>query len=227
MRGGARPDGLTEGRGLDLQPPTHALQGVGERPFRDREIGELLQGGADLIEGQPVDVLQQQCVGQDLRPQAAVRNLLRRRRRRDHRAAAPTVVAMALKTGHLNAGWDEVFLEVRGRGDGGPQRPVTRRTPGELLLHDAIDVDGRGARHARMSRLLAGALRPMEDVGEREGRTLGRMEPLGEPLDFLLETRDLLLLLVDEANERSFRQLLEIGDDGQRPSLSPGVMGTV
>ena len=53
------------------------------------------------------------------------------------------------------------------------------------------------------------------------------MEPLGEALDFLLEGDDLTLLVVDQGQQVWLGQPLEIGDDGQRPSLSPGLIGTV
>ena len=67
----------------------------------------------------------------------------------------------------------------------------------------------------------------MDERGPSGRRALGGMEPLGEPLDFLLEARDPTLWLVDECHECASGQPFKIGDDGQRPSLSPGLIGTV
>jgi hypothetical protein len=134
---------------------------------------------------------------------------------------------MARKAGDLDPGGDEVLLEVRGHGDGWAEPSVTLRTPGESLLNDTVDVGRGGTGHARMPGLLAGPLEAPEEGRQTRGLTFRGVEALGEPLDFLLELRDLALLLVDERDELGSREALEIGDDGQRPSLSPGLLGTV
>jgi len=146
---------------------------------------------------------------------------------RDHRATAPTVIALALKTGDLDPGGDEVLLEVRGHGDGPAEPSVTLRTPGESLLDDTVDVGRGGAGHARMPGLLAGPLEVPEEGHQTRGLTFRGVEALGEPLDFLLEADDPTLLLVDERHEFASGQPFKIRDDGQRPSLSPGLIGTV
>ena len=66
----------------------------------------------------------------------------------------------------------------------------------------------------------------MEEGRQSRRLTLRGVEALGEPLDFLLEAGD-PLLLVDEGDERSPRQPFRIRHDGQRPSLSPGLSDTV
>jgi len=227
VRGGTGAQRRAQGVGLDLQPSSHALQGLGQGALGDGEMGALLEAGADLIEGQAVDVLQQEGLGQDLGAQGAVGHLVRRIRRGDHGSTASTVVASALEAGDLDPRRDEVCLEMRGHRDGRPQRAVTLRTPRPPLFHDAID--GRGGRtgHPRVAGLLAGPLEAMQEGRQTKGLTLRRVEPVGEPLDVLLEARDPTLLLVDERDEVWFRQPLEIGNDGQRPSLSPGTTGTL
>jgi len=134
---------------------------------------------------------------------------------------------MALEAGDLDPSGDQVFLEVRGDGDGRAEPSVTLRTPTEPLLHDAVNVRGGDAGHAGMPGLLPWALEAMDEGSQAGRRTPGRMEPFGEPLDLLLEADDPTLLLVDERDEFGFRPALEIGDDGQRPSLSPGLSDTV
>ena len=110
-------------------------------------------------------------------------------------------------------------MEVSCHGDRGAEPAVTLRTPGEPLLHDAIKVRGGGARHARMPGLLTGALEAMDECRQPRGGPLRGVEPLGEPMDVLLEAGDALLLLVDQRDERSFRPQLEIRDD--TPSSTP------
>ena len=134
---------------------------------------------------------------------------------------------MPLETRDLDAGGHHVLLEVRRHGDGGAQRPVTLRTPRQALFDEAVDVGGGRAGHPGMPRLLARPLEAMDERGQPAGLALRRVEALGEPLDFLLEAGDPTLLLVDERDELGFRQTLEIGDDGQRPPLSPGLSDTV
>ena len=110
--------------GLVLMP----LQGLGQRAFRDGEVRELLEGGADLVEGQAVDVLQQERLGQDLRPQIAVGEFLRGVRGCDHLTTTRPGVAVAFETGHLGPGGDHVFLEVLRDGDGAAQPTLTLGT---------------------------------------------------------------------------------------------------
>ncbi len=227
MGRGARADRLTEGVRLDLEPRRKPLQRVGQRALGDREGRKLLEGGADLVEGQPVDVLQQQRVGQDLGAQATLGNLIGGRWGGDDLPTATAVVPVALKTRDLDPRRDHVLLEVRRHGDRWPQRPVTCGAPAQPLLDDAVDRGRGGPRHPGMTHLLAGTLETTQEARQVERGTLRRGEPLSEPLNVLLEARDPTLLLVDERHECASGQPLQIGDDGQRPSLSPGLSDTV
>ena len=67
----------------------------------------------------------------------------------------------------------------------------------------------------------------MDERSQSKGWTLRGMEPKVEPLDFLLETRNPTLLLVDERHEVASGQALKICDEGQRSSLSPGLSDTL
>jgi len=215
VRGWRSSNGFEQGLSLDVQPLGHTWKRLSEGSFRDGQFSQLLEAGSDLVEGQPMDVLEQDRLGQDLGTQIAVGDLLRRVGSRENFLAARTVIPMPLEAGHLDLGRDQVFLDVLGHLNGGAQPRMALRAIGQGLLHDSVNLLRAGSSDPRMPGLLPRALGTPSQQGQTEEFFLGRIQPLDEALVLLLKDLDLTLKIVDEGDEFLLGQALWIGENSQ------------
>lgn len=177
-----------------------------------------------------MDVLEQKRMGQDRRPQVAVRDFIRCRGSRDEFPTTGTPVAMMPKAGHLHPGGDEVFLEVFADVHRCPQRGLAPGAPAQRLINDPVDVVRFGPGHTGMPGLLARALgTPLQERGEPvQATAFGRAELLDEALDSVLERWVLALKFRHQSDQLPLREFLnflaEILSDG---ALSSGSGSTL
>ena len=136
-----------------------------------------------------MDVLEQERVGKDLRPEVAVRKLLSRRGCRDDLPAARTPVPMMPEASHLHPGRDQILLKMLTHLHRRAQRRLATAAPAQCLIDHPVDVVRFGPGHAGMPRLLARALgAPLQERGESvQASPLGSVKMLNETLDFVLE----------------------------------------
>ena len=213
--GGRSSNGFEKLLGLDVQPAGYPLQRLGESSFRDRQPTHLLKADPDLIEGQPVNVLQKDDLSQNLRSQVAVGDLLGGIRSRQDALTPAAIVPMSLETGHFHPGRDQILLEVFRHFDGGPQPGAALRAVGQGLFHDPVNLRRGCPGDSRMPRLLTRGLGASGQRQKRKTGLLRRMEALNQTLDFLLQSGVLALEFVNEGNEVLLGQIVRIGDDGQ------------
>lgn len=155
-----------------------------------------------------MDVLEQERMHEDLRPEVAVRDLIGRRRRGDNLPAARTPVPMMPEAGDFHSGGDEILLEVFTHVHRLPQGGSASGTVRELLVHYSVDVVRLGTSHPRVARFLAGTLgTPLEERGESvQARLLGRAKLFNETLDFVLEGGLFPLEFRDQRDQLSLRE---------------------
>ena len=189
VEGWTGPNRLDQFFRLDLEPPSHPLQGLGQPPFGDRQVPHVLEHRPDLVEGQAVDVLEQKGMHQDLRPEGAAGDLVRSRWSGDDLLASGAPVAMVPEASHLHPSRNQVFLDVLGHFHGLPQRGLASGALREGLIDHPVDVIRLGPGHTGMPRLLAGTFgASLQERGESvQARLLGRAELLNKMLDFVLK----------------------------------------
>lgn len=151
-------NGFEQRLGLNLKPLRNPRERLSEGPFRDRQMSHLLEAQPDLVEGQPMDVLEQDRLGQDLGTQIAVGDLLGGVGSRQDGLTPAAIVPMPLEAGHLDLGGDQVFLDVLSHLDGSSQSRMALRAIGQGLLHDSVNLLRAGSSDPRMPGLLPRAL---------------------------------------------------------------------
>jgi hypothetical protein len=125
------------------------------------------------------------------------------------------IVPVPLEAGHLDLIGDQIFLEVLGDLDGRPQPCMALRAIGQGLLNDSVNPLWGRSGHARMPWFLPRTLgSPMQQRQTKEF-FLGRIQPLDETLDFLLESDVLTLKVVNEGDEVLLGQVLRIVESSQ------------
>lgn len=97
---------------FDPEPLAHPLEGLGQGPFRDLEMGQAPEELLDLIKRETVVILQDHGLNEDMGTQVPVRDLLGGIRGRDHFLTMRAVVTVFLEQSDLGISRNEIFLGV-------------------------------------------------------------------------------------------------------------------
>ena len=215
MGGRRSSNGFKQGLGLDLEPLSDTRKRLSDGSFGDGQFSQLLEAGSDLVEGQTVDVLEQNRLGQDLGTQIAVGDLLGGVGSREDTLTPAAIVPMPLEAGHLHSSRDQILLEMFRHFNGRPQPCMALRACGQSLLDDSVNLLRGRSGDSRMPRLLPGTFGTPNQQGQTEELFLGRIQPIQQTLVLLSQKLDLTLKVIDEGDKFVLGQVLRIVESSQ------------